>query len=156
MQTIIVFPLDKITDPFFLKFLNLFYTPNKDNCVLSDLHKFEENFILYQKCSIFLSLVKKKITFKKIDILIKQGVDYEEITDQVLLDSEEYYVNSEKELEIFFNQIFSKDNSEIAKRIYIDQESLTSIAKSKNISVQAISKRKKLIEKNILERKGDF
>lgn len=151
MQTFYCFYLDKIQDTFFKEFLFLFYSPSKEdsNCIIVDRDKLEHDFQLYQQCSIFLAIVKKKITFKKIDFLTHK--ENKKIHEKKF---ENYYEpsyenSSDFEIITFFNQILSKEDASIAEDIYIKQKKLFEIAQDLKITPQAVSKKKKNITNKI-------
>lgn len=145
MQMFYCFYLDTLHDPFFKKFLLLFYSPSTidSNCIIVDKYKLEKDFLLYQQCSIFLTLTKKKIAYKKIDILTQHNFIREH--ERKLEDYYEpsYDPSSEFEMMTFFNQALSKKEASLAIDIYINKKKLSEIAQELNVTPQAITKKEK-------------
>lgn len=108
------------------------------------------------KASILLGMLKKRVSFKKIDLLrkLKLKNDREAYVDDRVMENESSFEENYNFSSLGWEQQFvnpklsdavanlSKDYQALLHQIYVEELSLTEIAKYNGVSIQSVSKKK--------------
>lgn len=148
MDELIYFKISDIDDDFFKKFLFIFYDNAEELAIPKK--NLEEKFIIYQKAIIFLSLVNRKMNYKKIDFWKELNTSKHNDIDKLdYLTEDSNSLIDDREIEIFIENHFSPQDALFLKVIFIEDVPLKEVAIKINVSPQAVSKRKKKLEKQL-------
>lgn len=148
MDELIYFKISNIKDSFFKEFLCIFYG-NAEEIVVSK-KEIRKNFETYQKSIIFLSMINKKMNFRKVDFWKELYINKHQTIDKLAYFTDDQLDSlNDTEFEIFIENLFSLQDALLLKTIFIEGIPLKEIAIRFNVSPQAISKRKIKLEKKL-------